>query len=629
LAPGAAVGRAAPGQPGRKLKKTAHLCPMNRKWLWGIVGAMWLLGPSAAAQGRWQLQVRTPAGEPPPRDPKASFNDSLELVGHLRALVARWHQAGYLLARTDSLHFARSAAAAPPARRPDSADLATSVIGTAWLTVGPLFSWVALRPGNLDPALARRVGFQERHFRGRPLRYAHYARLARQVLAFYQNNGYPFASVRLDSLQINTGQVAASLRVERGSYIRLDSLIVDGDVKIKPSFLKSLLRWQPDQPFSQTQVDQALRTLRTLPYLQLRRPPEVVFRLDRAYLYVQGAPKRASQFDGVVGLLPNQERPGQLLLTGQASLRLRNLFGSGKAFNLEWQRFRAGSQLLNADYEHPNLLNTRVDVGLRLNLLREDTAFLNLVRGIQLAYPLGGRARRAELGRVSFFARVVTTTVTDTARNPEPGVARFANTQLTAYGLGYEFSAVDEPLRPQRGWLLRTEVWAGNKQVRPLAGQPSTDAFVGSSAQGAATAQLSRYWRTGKNTTLLLRATGGILWNQNLFLNELFRFGGLASLRGFNENTFFASRYAIATAEYRLYFEELSYLFAFVDQGAWAYQVPGQARRDTPLGFGAGLHVGVRGGVFTFAYALGRASFPQQAFTLNQSKIHFGYVSRF
>jgi outer membrane protein assembly factor BamA len=589
-----------------------------------------LLAWPLLAQTRYTLRLAPVGPDPAAQLAKVATgpHDSLGLHRALRAALAQLHAEGYLLATTYPLQF-----------RPTGGDSsAREVEATAQLLAGPQFGWLSLRPGNLVPALARQVGYREQYFGQRPFRYPAYAKLAQAVLAYYENNGYPFASVRLDSLQLlpseggpaGRPQLSASLRVDKGTYIRFDSLMVEGDAKLKPNFLRQLLRLERDQPFSEQRVVEAQRILRALPYLRLARPPELVFRNDRAYLHLWLSHVRASQFDGIVGILPNQERPNQVLVTGQVNIRLQNLFSAGKSLRVEWQRLRTNSQLFNAEYDHPHLLNTRIGANARFGLLREDTSFLNISRGIQLTYPVGRGG--VGTGRVSFFARINSTTVTDTTTGPrDQTVIRFADTRFNAYGLGYEFSSIDDPLRPLRGWRLQWEASAGNKLVRPR--NITNDSLLGTlrqnSVQIASTATLWRFVRTGRATSLLLRAQGGLLFNENLFLNDLFRFGGLATLRGFNENTFFASRYLIGTVEYRLYFEQVSYLFAFADQGFWGYQVPGQARQDSPLGLGVGMNLGFKGGIFTFAYALGRGTFPQQGFSFSQSKIHFGYVNRF
>ncbi|MCU0450229.1 MAG: hypothetical protein MUC97_10395 [Bernardetiaceae bacterium] len=67
---------------------------MNRWRLWWIRGALGaglaLLGLAATAQPRWRLELRLPAQAPPLPASPAAFNDSLELVGHLRKLLSCW-----------------------------------------------------------------------------------------------------------------------------------------------------------------------------------------------------------------------------------------------------------------------------------------------------------------------------------------------------------------------------------------------------------------------------------------------------------------------------------------------------------------------------------------------------------
>src|SRR5690606_1842929 len=114
---------------------------------------------------------------------------------------------------------------------------------------------------------------------------------------------------------------------------------------------------------------------------------------------------------------------------------------------------------------------------------------------------------------------------------------------------------------------------------------------------------------------------------EHLFYNDLWRIGGLHSLRGFNEKFFFAASYALSNLELRLLFdrqqEEHSYLFIFYDQ---AYMVR-ESYSDYPLGIGAGISLVTNSGIFNLAYALRNAK--GQPMDLSVSKIHFGYIGRF
>jgi len=127
---------------------------------------------------------------------------------------------------------------------------------------------------------------------------------------------------------------------------------------------------------------------------------------------------------------------------------------------------------------------------------------------------------------------------------------------------------------------------------------------------------------------LFTRISGGDIVNKNnLFYNDLYRLGGLKTIRGFNENFFYASSYVLGNFEYRLFTDPTSYLFLFVDQ-AWMRNVLSPTiPYDTPTGFGLGASFTTPAGIFNFAYGLGNSR--GQPVNVNQSKISFGVVSRF
>src|SRR6185369_14938434 len=84
-----------------------------------------------------------------------------------------------------------------------------------------------------------------------------------------------------------------------------------------------------------------------------------------------------------------------------------------------------------------------------------------------------------------------------------------------------------------------------------------------------------------------LGVKGAYLYSPDIFTNELYRFGGLKTLRGFDEESILASAYIIGKAEYRYLLEQNSYLFAFFNQGSYRNTSNNKYIHDTPYGFGA------------------------------------------
>ncbi|MEJ2004213.1 MAG: ShlB/FhaC/HecB family hemolysin secretion/activation protein [Cyclobacteriaceae bacterium] len=128
---------------------------------------------------------------------------------------------------------------------------------------------------------------------------------------------------------------------------------------------------------------------------------------------------------------------------------------------------------------------------------------------------------------------------------------------------------------------------------------------------------------TGKQTLLYQYLRGGIMNSDRLFQNDLYRLGGFRSVRGFNENQFFASQYLIYTLEWQLYFDESSNIMAFIDQSFFR----SNGITDNPTGVGVGLTLQTGGGLLQIAYAVGRTS--DQGFDMRLSKFHFGYKAKF
>jgi len=117
------------------------------------------------------------------------------------------------------------------------------------------------------------------------------------------------------------------------------------------------------------------------------------------------------------------------------------------------------------------------------------------------------------------------------------------------------------------------------------------------------------------------------MFSPDIFTNELFRIGGLKSLRGFDEESIYASVYSVGKIEYRFLLEQNSFLFAFFN-GAWyENKSRGINLRDRPYGFGAGINFDTKLGIMSLSYALGK-QFDNPVYFRN-GKVHFGIVNYF
>jgi hemolysin activation/secretion protein len=130
-----------------------------------------------------------------------------------------------------------------------------------------------------------------------------------------------------------------------------------------------------------------------------------------------------------------------------------------------------------------------------------------------------------------------------------------------------------------------------------------------------------------RSSTFLIANKSGFLENKNLFENELFRIGGLKTLRGFDEESLTASVFSIFTLEFRYLFDENSFFQVFMDAAWYERNSTTAYLHDTPYGFGIGVNFETKAGIFALSYAMGKSD--SQELQFKSAKIHFGLTAKF
>jgi hemolysin activation/secretion protein len=131
-----------------------------------------------------------------------------------------------------------------------------------------------------------------------------------------------------------------------------------------------------------------------------------------------------------------------------------------------------------------------------------------------------------------------------------------------------------------------------------------------------------------KRATIKLGLTSGLKFTSApISLNEQYRLGGNRILRGFDEESVFATRYIVGTLEYRLLIGRNSYLYLFGDAGYVENLTRNAQVYDQPIGLGAGITFETGVGLFGVSLAVGKQQ--DNAFDFRNIKTHFGYVSLF
>jgi len=580
-----------------------------------LVITYWLFIGSGIAHAQWQLRLENPESD---REllkaylPSAEYASLAEVQQAADTIAINLQQAGYFQAYVQPL------------------PTTDSLVYRVEVYPGPPFRWAYLQPGNLDPIMQAQSGYREELFLQQPFHYADFQQLIENCLEYSESHGYPFASVRLKDIKIDRQEVSATLDYQSGPLIRFGELNVVGTERVNPEFLEAYLGIRTGTIYSETKVRQITSRLQLLPYLSLEGPVETRFQNEVADLYLSLSYQHTNQIDGILSVLPDAGRDGELLLTGELNILLRNLGRTGKTLLLNWQRLQVASQKLTIAYDHPNLLRSPFGVGFDFSLLKEDTLFLNRNVNLNVSYVCGSSQR------ITVFGDWRSSRLTgESSFTSETVALPLADVSIRGGGIRYEWNQVDRLLFPRRGYTLSVFGRGGRKSVSFWTKEDTQNDELTyqteESSQWAGELSFAQHYMLGGSVGLFHRLRGAGLLDQQLFLNELYRLGGLKSLRGFTDNWFFASQYALSNLELRWLLEPESavpsYLFAFYDQAWLREEYQDYHDIDVPLGLGAGISVSTRAGLFSLVYALGKSQ--DQVLNFNASKVHFGYINRF
>lgn len=493
----------------------------------------------------------------------------------------------------------------------------------AYLNIGEKYQWATLKVNEKDQPIIGKIGYGERYFTNRTFRYTELSRMMEKIIVYYENNGFPFANVKLDSVTINKNQFIANLKIEKNVFVKLDSLIVEGNGKVSQKFLKRYVNIKNGMPYNAYVYKGISNKIRQLSFITEKKPPVLKLTDKQNKLHLFLDKKNASQFDGIVGFLPDNK--GKTVITGDLKIKLvNNILKSGETFDLQWRRLQSQTQDLKVNIIYPYLFGLPVGVDYAIKLYKKDTTFIDVNNSLGLNYYYSG------LNFIKVFykqrnANLISTNGLQFATS----LPDYADVVTRAYGLGFFYEKLDYRFNPKTGISIHVQGSVGDRTIKknPKINDVAYSNVDLKTNQYQTEGVFAGYVNLYKNHVLKLATQFGSVFGNNLYKNELMRIGGLRTLRGFDEESIYTSTYIIPTVEYRFLFEKNSNIFLF-GEGAW-YENNSISTyiNDAPISVGAGINFETKAGIFNLSYALGKQF--SNGFDLRTGKIHAGLTAVF
>ena len=504
--------------------------------------------------------------------------------------------------------------------------------------VGKKYNWIQLRTNNIDKSLLSKVGFAAKNFAEKPLNISEIDLLKERLLTYYENEGFPFAAVYLDSIAINDDKISASLMVNQGLVYRIDSINNYGKLKLNTKFLQQYLNIINGSVYNREKLKEVDKRMLELPYAQTEQPSSLNMLGSGSILNLYVNNKKSSEVSAIFGFLPDANNTGKLQVTGDVNLDLKNVFNAGESLLLKYQALQPKSPRLNLGYEKPYFLKSPFGLGFLFELFKKDSSFLqvNAQLGLQL------NLTNKQSGKILVqwqTANLLQGGIDTNAIKFNKKLPLNIDVNSVNVGITYEFRNTNYRFNPLTGSDVTLTALTGIKNIKKnndILALKTTgfnydklyDSVKLKSYQLRLKIAAAHYFKISKSSTFKTAVNLGLYSSPTVFRNEVFQIGGYRLLRGFNEESIYATRYAVVTAEYRSLLSLNSYLFGFIDIGATQAKFQNVNAQNFFTGTGLGIAYETKAGLLNLSLAVGKRN--DVPFNIRQaSKIHFGYVNYF
>lgn len=459
----------------------------------------------------------------------------------------------------------------------------------------------------------------------------------KEVVEYYTERGFLDTTVGLNQLSQSKSRFQATLDIQKGRQYKLDTIYLQGDLELSYRYLLRYFNIQKGEVVTSRLIDKLKTRGKQSELFEVIEEPKIqINEWGTASIHLNLKEKKANAFDLLVGLLPNASTSAQekqLLVTGQGKLRLMNPFGEGREFEMDYRQLQPQSPLIKVSTFIPSVFRQRFGLRGNFDLTKQDSSFVNLNFKLGANYQINEKSHLVLSAHSlrSYLQKVDTSRVVQTKMLPES-----LDFNKSLYSAEYVYSKLDRSIATRKGVKINGDFGVGVFRLQPnsaILNLDKTNFDYKSLYHGLlkplpiyeSNLDVQYFLPLGQVSTLLYQNKSGAKWNQFYTNNDLYRLGGVNSIRGFDEMSYYASQFTMNTLEYRLLLSRDSFFSVFSDFGYLENRK--QKQENLLLGIGSGLNLSTKAGIFTIDLAVGRDK--HNPFDFSQSRIHFGYINVF
>ncbi|WP_405377015.1 hypothetical protein [Nonlabens sp. Asnod3-A02] len=389
--------------------------------------------------------------------------------------------------------------------------------------------------------------------------------------------GYPFNEIKLSNIKLNDSDtITANLNFKIIEKRYIDNIILKGYTNFPKTTISSFNN--KTRNYNEKTIKEIDEIIKNIPFAKQTKKTEVLFKKDSTNIYVYLEKINTNTAEGLLGF--NNTTDGKLELNGYIDLKLQNNLNRAETFILQYRNDNGDQTNFQTSINLPYVWKTPIGINTELDIQRRDSTYQSTSFSTGLFYKPNWKT---SLGlNYKSVTSNATATDTDLENYTKNGVELTSN---------YQQNTTD-PLMPENfylkanfGLIKRTGIEINEKQL-------------------SFNATFLKLWHLSHRSVFLSNITSYYLKSNNIQFNELYQFGGLGSIRGFNQNSIDSSFYTTLATEYRYRLNDQIYLHTILDIGV--FENFNSKNLDKLYGFGGGIAILTQAGILNLSIANGR-----------------------
>lgn len=422
------------------------------------------------------------------------------------------------------------------------------------------------------------------------------------ILKQLENKGYAMAKTKLSSIEKKNHYISTSLSINTESPRSINNIVINGYPKFPEGHKKNILRLYKNKTFNQKSLDKIYTDFEKYRFVKQQKYPEILFTKDSTKIYVYLEKAKPNSFDGYLGFTNDENE--KLVVSGYLDLTLNNILNSGEKIALYWKSDGQDQKTFNLSLELPYIFKSPFGIKADLNIFKQDSTFQNTRTNLELGYYFNYNTR--------LYLGYQSTESSDIQNVNSASINDFESSFITTTLEHTNFANSDFLFPEKTNITLKT-------------GSGKRNANSGIDNQFFVSLLAKHDFYLNPKNIIQIKTQNFYLKSNQYITNELYRFGGINSVRGFNENSLQANTFSSLLTEYRYLATTNLYVHTILDYGFFNDTTTNTKENLLGIGFGFGLLT--KNGLFNLIYANG--STKNQEAKLSNSIVHISFKANF